>query len=261
MISIIIPTYQPQDYLWQCLDSFAAQTLDKRLWELVVILNGCNEPWKQQIEAYKAIHSDMSMQIIQTDQAGVSNARNLGLDNAKGEYIGFVDDDDYVSPEYLEKLANIATPQTIAASYTMAFDDKHNHIPYYVESTYHACARRGSVPYYVARKYFSGPWLKIIHRDIIGDRRFDTHFILGEDSLFMFLISDRMNQMSFTDQRAVYYRRMRPSSASRKLSWSQRAHNCKQLLHEYTHIYKNGEGYSFSFYITRILGLIHSVIQ
>ena len=260
MISIIIPTYQPQDYLWQCLDSFAAQTLDKRLWELVVVLNGCNEPWMQQLQNYKATHSDMSMQIIHTDKAGVSNARNIGLDHAQGEYIGFVDDDDYVSLCYLEQLNQLATPDTIAAAYSIAFDDTHTFIPYYIETAYHAYAPQGIISYSVARKYFSGPWVKLIHRGIIGDRRFDTHFVSGEDSLFMFLISNSMHQVAFTDEQAIYYRRVRPSSASRRLSWTQRVRNCMQLLHEYTRIYKNGEGYSLSFYITRILGLIHSII-
>ena len=260
MISIIIPTYRPQEYLWQCLDSFAAQTLDKSQWELIVVLNGCNEPWLQQLNTYQSAHSDMSIQIIQTDTAGVSNARNIGLDHAHGEYIGFVDDDDYVSPSYLEQLIQLATPDTIAAAYSIAFDETHAFIPYYIETAYHVYAPQGIVPYSVARRYFSGPCMKLIHRDIIGDRRFDTRFASGEDSLFMFLISNRMHQVAFTDQQAIYYRRMRPCSASHRLSCPQRARNCMQLLREYTHIYRNGEGYAFAFYITRILGLIHSII-
>lgn len=261
MISIIIPTYQPQAYLWQCLDSFAVQTLDKNQWELVIVLNGCDEPWLQQLKTYQSNHSDMSIQIIQTDEAGVSNARNMGLDHARGEYIGFVDDDDYVSPSYLEELISLATPDTIAAAYSIAFDDTHDFIPYYIEDAYRKYAPKGSLPYYGARTYFSGPCMKLIHRDIIGDRRFDQHFSLGEDSLFMFLISNRMQQVVFTSQQAVYFRRMRQSSASHTLTWPQRALNSIRLMRQYTYIYMHGKGYSFSFYTTRILGLIHSIIS
>ena len=128
MISIIIPTYRPQDYLWQCLDSFAAQTLDKRLWELVVVLNGESEPWLNQLKDYRDSHPDMHIQIFHTETTGVSNARNIGLDKAKGEYIGFVDDDDYVSPTYLEELASIATPDTVSAAFSIAFDETYDHI-------------------------------------------------------------------------------------------------------------------------------------
>ncbi len=260
MISIIIPTYKPQDYLWQCLDSFAAQTLNKRLWELIVVLNGCKEPWLEQLDTYAAEHKNMQLRIIHTDTAGVSNARNIGIDAAQGEYIGFVDDDDYVSPGYLEELAALADPQTIAASYTVAFDDARDYIPYYIEKAYHQHASKGTMPFYTARTYFSGPCMKLIHRDIIGDRRFDTTLTLGEDSLFMFLISNRMQQIRFTGKDAVYYRRIRQGSASHTLSWIRTIWNCIRLIWQYTRIYFRGKDYLFSFYSTRVLAALHTII-
>ena len=260
-ITIIIPTYQPQDYLWQCLDSFAAQTLDKRLWELIVVLNGKAEPWLTQLKAYQAAHADMQLHILHTDRAGVSNARNMGLDAAKGDYIGFVDDDDYVSPAYLEELSSIASPQTVAAAYTVAFDNTRAHVPYYIENAYHRYAPKGTVPFYQARTYFSGPCMKLIHRNIIGDRRFDTGFALGEDSLFMFLISNRMQQVQFTGTQAVYYRRIRPGSASQSKSRREVIRNCMRLMRHYTRIYLHGKGYNVSFYLTRMMGAVHTIIS
>jgi len=261
MISIIIPTYQPQDYLWQCMDSFAAQTLDKRLWELIVVLNGDAEPWLTQLHTYQNAHPDMQLHILHTDHAGVSHARNMGLDCAKGDYIGFVDDDDYVSPAYLEELATLATPQDIAAAYTIAFDDTHAHIPYYIEHAYRQYAPKGPIPFYQARTYFSGPCMKLIHRDTIGNRRFDTSFTLGEDSLFMFLISDRMQQVRFTGTQAVYYRRIRQGSASQSKSRWQVMHNCMRIMRQYTRIYLHGKQYNSSFYITRMMGALHTLIS
>ena len=260
MISIIIPTYRPQDYLWQCLDSFAAQTLDKRLWELVVVLNGESEPWLNQLKDYRDSHPDMHIQIFHTETTGVSNARNIGLDKAKGEYIGFVDDDDYVSPTYLEELASIATPDTVSAAFSIAFDETHDHIPYYIEAAYHRYAPKGTMPYYIARTYFSGPCMKLFHHDIIGKRRFDTNFVFGEDSLFMFAISNRLQKIAFTSQKAVYYRRMRKSSASHTNTHLQRVLNCLRISCQYTHIYIHGRGYNLSFYLTRILGALHTII-
>lgn len=261
MISIIIPTYKPQDYLWQCLDSFEAQTLDKRLWELIVVLNGCKEPWLEQLNTYAAEHKNMQLRIIHTDTAGVSNARNIGIDAAQGEYIGFVDDDDYVSPGYLEELAALADPQTIAASYTVAFDDTRDYIPYYIEKAYHQYAPKGTMPFYAARTYFSGPCMKLIHRDIIGDRRFDPTFRSGEDSLFLFLISNRMHQVRFTGKDAVYYRRIRQGSASQTKSRLQTIRNCIRIMHQYSSIYFRGKGYHLSFYLTRMMGAIHTIIN
>lgn len=260
-ITIIIPTYRPQAYLWQCLDSFAAQTLDKRLWEVIVVLNGEAGEWLQQLYDYQKAHSGMNLQVLYTETAGVSNARNIGIDAAKGEYIGFVDDDDYVSPSYLEELATLSTPQTVAAAYTVAFDDTHAHIPYYIENAYHQYAPKEMMPFYTARTYFSGPCMKLIHRDTIGDRRFDTSFTLGEDSLFMFLISNRMQQVRFTGQQAVYYRRIRQGSASQTTSRMYVIQNCLRIMRQYTRIYLHCKGYDFSFYLTRMMGAVHTIIS
>lgn len=260
-ITVIIPTYRPQDYLWQCLDSFAAQTLDKRLWEVIVVLNGEAGEWLKQLNAYQQTHQQMNLHILYTPTAGVSHARNIGLDHAQGEYIGFVDDDDYVSPTYLAELMPLATSDTIAASYTIAFDDTQDHIPYYIESAYHRYAPLSPMPYHAARTYFSGPCMKLIHRDIIGDRRFDPRFASGEDSLFMFAISNKMHRIAFTGRQAVYYRRIRPASASHAPSWSRRTANSLRLIRAYTHIYIKGKGYACSFFLTRILGAIHTIIS
>lgn len=85
-ISVIVPTYKPQTYLWECLDSIYNQTFSKSEYELVLVLNGCNEPYNAQIKDWLAKHSDLQVQYIQTDEAGVSNARNMALDVARGVY-------------------------------------------------------------------------------------------------------------------------------------------------------------------------------
>lgn len=259
-ISVIIPTYKPQNYLWQCLDSLDAQTMDKSLWEVIIVLNGCSEPWKTEIKKYIGLHHWFNARLLQTDEAGVSNARNIGLDNAKGEYITFIDDDDYVSPSYLDELAVIATPDTIAASNTIAFSDQNAHIPYAIEKEYLHYATKDNVPFYSAKKYFRGPCMKLIHRSIIAGRRYNPQFAVSEDSLYMFAISDKMRYVAFTNPQAVYYRRIRPDSASRQLSWLQRIRNGMHLVLQYSKIYRSGKGYKFSFYFTRLLGTLHGMM-
>ncbi len=258
-ISVIIPTYKPQDYLWKCLDSLEAQTLDKRLWEVVLVLNGCNEPWLTEIQNYAKEHLTMRLSIIQTDTAGVSNARNIGLDNAAGEYIAFIDDDDYVSPSYLEALLQIADIDTIAASNTIGFSDEQAHIPYYLEKEYNNKAKAGKQPFYKAKKYFGGPCMKLIHRDMIDEQRFDTRFRNGEDSLFMFAISPKIRYIRFTDTNAIYYRRFRIGSASKTYTRKQALQNGWKLICQYTQLFHK-EKYNRYFYRTRILGVLHSIL-
>ena len=103
-ISVIVPSYKPQSYTWECLDSLCNQTIDKSQYEVIVVLNGCNEPYNAVLKQYLDKHPEINWNYIQTDTPGVSNARNIGIDIAKGEYITFLDDDDFVSPSYLECL-------------------------------------------------------------------------------------------------------------------------------------------------------------
>lgn len=264
-ISLIIPTYKPKDYLWQCLDSVRNQTFSKKDFELILVLNGCNEPYYTQIKAYiEANLNDLEVNFIQTDQGGVSNARNIALDSMKGEYVTFIDDDDYISPSYLTQLYMQATPQIVSLCYPLAFQDGNSvNYPYRITKQYEKFAHRGIIPFYKACKFFDGPVYKLIHRDIIGDRRFNQAFKNGEDSLFMFLISDRMKEVRFTDKSAIYYRRFRVGSATtanrdRKTI----VMNLLRMMKEYSRIYWMGmKRYNLSFYITRMLGALRSMIE
>lgn len=261
-ISVIIPTYKPQNYLWQCLDSLNAQTMDKCLWEVIIVLNGCSEPWEGEIKQYINSHHLMNARILQIDEAGVSNARNLGIDNAKGEYIAFIDDDDYVSASYLEQLLTHASADTIAASNTIAFNDHSCHIPYSIEKEYIRCAKHKKITFEKAKKYFSGPCMKLIHRDMIGEQRFDTRFRNGEDSLFMFAISTKIRYISFTDTNAIYYRRFRSGSASMGQQRGKAFKNRLHLMQAYHRLYwGHPTQYLFRFYITRLIASLHAIIK
>lgn len=254
-ISVIIPTYKPQGYLWQCLDSLCNQTFPKENFELILVLNGCKEPYEEQIKAYIEQHSDINWNYIQTDERGVSNARNMALDVAQGEYVTFIDDDDYVSEAYLEELYDKVTPSIVSLAYAYAFDDGSPEYQkkYSVTSAYDYCTGHNiHTLSSIARKYFSGPCMKLIPMSFIQNRRFDTHFKNGEDSLFMFLISDKIHNVSFTSKNAIYYRRFRTMSASTKprSKW-QRVVNSFRCAREYTKIYLSG-GYNNYFYYSRI---------
>ena len=260
-ISVIVPTYKPQSYLWECLNSIYNQTFSKSDYELVLVLNGCNEPFHSQIKDWLGKHSDLQVQFSQTDEGGVSNARNIALDNAKGEYITFIDDDDLISPAYLEELYDKVAPDTVSLCYPYAFNDGYieKQLPYVITKAYDYCVKHNSQNIiYMARKYLSGPYMKLIPMSFIHDRRFDVRFRNGEDSLFMFLISDKMKQVTFTSKKAVYYRRYRQGSALFSMTLKQCVVNSFQLIKSYSQIWsKRPFEYSFVLYITRVLGAFH----
>lgn len=255
-VSVIVPTYRPQDYLWECLDSLYRQTLSKESFEVVVVLNGTISPYDEQINQYIRRHPDLNVVFLKTEVGGVSHARNLALDKAKGTYIAFVDDDDYVSETYLEEMLSVADNDTVALSYPYSFmdGDAGRQCPYRQTEAYEYCVSHGcrtlKSP---ARKLFAGPCMKLIPAWMIGKRRFDVRFKVGEDSIFMFLISDCVDRVSFTSKRAVYYRRVRKNSTLASRTLKDILKNNLRCMGAYTRIFLSNRRYSWYMYSTRML--------
>lgn len=266
IVSVIIPTYKPQDYLWKCLQSLNKQTFPHSDFELILILNGDKEPYYSAIQGFINEVFDETCHVVclYSEWGNVSNARNIGLEHAKGEYITFIDDDDFVSQTYLQELFNVSDLNTIGLSYPYAFNDGEvcQLKNYYITKEYDCCASRGLQDYLIPKKFFSGPCMKLIHRSIIDDRRFDTRFQNGEDSLFMFLISDRMKYVNFTSKDAIYYRRFRKYSATMSnKTFSDVLKNRLKLMLEYSKIYfSNRNNYRVCRYLVALLGSFHALL-
>jgi glycosyltransferase involved in cell wall biosynthesis len=263
-ISVIVPTYKPEEYLYCCLDSLMSQSLDKSLYEILLILNGCGDPYPSLIKTYLNKEDGGGLvRFFHSPVAGVSNARNMGLDVAKGEYITFVDDDDFVSPTYLEELLGKASQDTVAISNELRYNEKEDtNIEESWSLEYNRKAPYGKQHYSGMRKFFSGPWMKLIHRDTIASYRFDTRFTNGEDSLFMFAISANMKYVDFTSADAIYYRRVRAGSAmSKERKAKAMIRNRFRMIGEFMRIYrKNPKAYNLRFLMTRIMGCLHSIM-
>ena len=264
-ISVIVPTYKPQAYLLECLDSIYNQTLPKLDYELVLVLNGCNEPYNTQIKKWISNHNDLQIQFFQTDLGGVSNARNIAINNANGEYITFIDDDDYISSTCLERLFEYADKDTITAAYPYAFRDGNpqKQLPYSYTKFYDIYENAGKLNAKYIRQYFSGPCMKLFHKSIINSKRFNPNFRIGEDSLFMFLISDKFKYFQVVSKDAVYYRRYRENSAvTTKRSSKEILSNSAKLLYEYSCIYfKSPFSYSIIQYMRCVAGTLHSILD
>ena len=95
--SIIVPVYNAEEYLHRCIDSILAQTFVD--FELLLIDDGSKDSSAAICNEYAA--KDSRVRVFHKENGGVSSARNVGLDNAKGEWIAFVDCDDYVLPTFL----------------------------------------------------------------------------------------------------------------------------------------------------------------
>ena len=253
-ISVIIPTYRPEGFLWECLAALDAQTLDHSLFEVILVLNGPREPFMSQIQAFLGAHPGLVCRVLYSPQNGVSLARNRGLDEAQGRYICFIDDDDLVTENYLASLFAIATPDTIALPYICAFDDGSTVMrPIYISEDFIEGGR--DIPYVAVRRYFYISCCKLIPCGIIGSRRFDVALRNGEDSQFMLQISDRIRKVCFTDRTVRYMYRQRSGSAfyGNRSVWYHFSNMIVRLA-KATGVYLSCPcRYSFRFYITYML--------
>lgn len=265
LVSVIIPTYKPTAYIYECFDSLLNQTLEKQFFEILIILNGCNEPFHGNIKRYfEKKESKPQVCIIQTDVAGVSNARNLGISKSKGDFIAFVDDDDWVSPNYLYNLLSHSEEADIAISNVLQFDDVAKcRLPYYQTDAYNRCLVLKKMTFYNARSFLSSSCAKLISRKVIAEDRFAQKYVLGEDSLFMFQISKRIKKMSLATSDTIYYVRKRRESASHKpYPYLFRVRLAFSLSYSYLKIYLSAPfRYSFLLLATRIAATMLKLFQ
>lgn len=108
-VSVIIPVYNGQKYITRCLDAVAGQSFDD--YEILIIDDGSTDGTFQKLKQYWEENREKKnpkLKIFARKNAGAAAARNFGLENARGEYLAFIDVDDFVEPDYLEKLYETA---------------------------------------------------------------------------------------------------------------------------------------------------------
>ena len=263
-ISVIIPTYRPGAYIFECLDSLRHQTLPKNQFEVIVVLNGERNPYEEQLFDYSQKNSDVASQVFYSEEKGVSNARNLGIDQSKGQYIVFVDDDDWVSPNYLENLVAQADENCVVLSNLVAVgDDKTTPENHFISNAYVRNAGQENLTLFKTRSFFSSPVGKIIPRNVIGSNRFFSDFSLGEDSLFMFTISRRVKTIRLASADTIYYVWNRENSASRShYSYFFRVKLAMRTTLRYITLFlKDPFNYDFPFFLSRVVATLRKLFQ
>ena len=102
-VSVIVPIYKVEGYMDKCIDSILAQTLQDL--EIILVDDGSPDKCGARCDEYQTI--DSRIRVIHKPNGGLSDARNAGLEIATGEYIGFVDSDDYIHENMFELLVDL----------------------------------------------------------------------------------------------------------------------------------------------------------
>lgn len=212
-LSIIVPVYNVEPYLRKCVDSILAQTVTD--FELILVDDGSSDGSPAICDAYA--RSDSRVLVVHQINGGISTARNTGLDLAKGEYIGFVDSDDYVAENMYEVLLRKAE-ETNADISALGYNevDINGHIVMQRPMLDHDLVyhREAFIEnFFPDLKWKISPcvWNKIFKKRLFEQYRFPVDKIY-EDSFAQLPLFDLCETISVTNQYLYFYLVNRPDS-------------------------------------------------
>jgi glycosyltransferase involved in cell wall biosynthesis len=192
-ISIIVPVYKVKEYLHNCIDSILKQTFTD--FELILIDDGSPDNCGEICDEYA--RKDNRIRVIHKENGGQASARNRGLDVARGEYIGFVDSDDWIEPDMYELLYNLCSKNNcdIAnCSSIIHYQGQEKKIingghPLIIHDRNHAMRAM-----LMGELYDEVVWTKLIRKELFNELRF-TEGIMYEDTDFTYKLIHKSNKV------------------------------------------------------------------
>lgn len=194
-VSVIVPVYNVEKYLRKCLDSLVKQTIKD--YEVILVNDGSKDSSQDIIDEYVSKYSQLKT--YKKENGGMSSARNLGLKYANGEYIAFVDSDDFVEETFLEKMyekAKSTNSDVVICDY-YALNES--------EKRYVKCHMNYSSDEKI--EYLLSPpmvWSKLIKKSVMDKVRF-TEGIFYEDLDICMRLNSFVNKISFVDEPLYNY--------------------------------------------------------
>ena len=182
-VSVIVPVYKVEKYIGKCIESILSQTFKD--FELILVDDGSPDSSGAICDQYA--QKDSRIQVIHKTNGGVSSARNLGLDKARGQWITFVDADDYVDSSFCiiddeEKNDIIIKPHFI-----VGVDDSIKE-----QKQFDFASSITNIDEFLSKNLdaviFRTPWGKFFKSNILKNIRFPLGQRIGEDTAFMFTV-------------------------------------------------------------------------
>lgn len=201
LISVIVPVYNAQTYLKRCVDSILCQTYEQL--ELILVDDGSTDDSSVICDNYAMIDR---VKVFHTENAGVSSARNFGIGHATGEYLTFVDADDFISSQMLELLYNnlceYGADVSIGNLYHTFTDQM---IVEQREETISVWNNKQAIQKFLQAKDTSFfPVAKLFRKSLLTDYRFDSRYKLAEDALMLTQLYTAKTIKTVYSDRTVY---------------------------------------------------------
>lgn len=214
LISIVIPIYNAEKYLEECLNSIKNQTY-KNI-EVIMVNDGSKDDSEMICKRFS--EDDARFRYFTKVNGGVSSARNLGLDNVKGDYITFIDADDWIAEKHLELLINSIkkTNSDIGVSSYKEFNNKDTYyIRVYTKQeknllNFEKMNRDEFLTLFPklmsTNVCFNNAVSKLFRKDLVKNLRFDTSIKYGEDLDFYFRLYLNVDSISYVNELTYVYR-------------------------------------------------------
>lgn len=210
MVSVIIPVYNAELYLHRCVDSVLSQTYQD--FEVLLINDGSKDKSGRICDQYAEV--DRRVRVIHQENSGVSATRNVGIGEAKGDYISFVDSDDYIASDMLEQMISVAEKNNsdiVMCEYSVDKTGVITPVKLNYQSIY---ATKKEVKNGLLYRYYTDDhaglyslWNKIIKREVITRNEivFDTTLKRGEDAWFIFQCLKNCSRVDFVSIPFYFY--------------------------------------------------------
>lgn len=235
-ISVIVPIYNVEAYLERCLNAICGQSY-KNL-EIILVDDGSSDNCMQICAKFK--DKDERIKVIRQSNKGVSAARNKGLDAAKGDYIAFVDSDDYIHPEMYKRLYLLLKKYDadMSACFIRGCWDSNYTEPPRDDIEIRDYDKIGAIKSVFDSKYeINGTGVvvtnKLYKKKLFNNLRFSTQFKRGEDEQIICYLMKRVDKFVITDERLYYYFNRSDSAIHRKAPEVQNIKDQLDLLNMY----------------------------
>ncbi len=258
LVSIIIPVYNVEKYLTKCLDSVINQTYSNL--EIILVDDGSTDRSGVICDEYAGL--DQRIKVIHNKNSGVSSARNAGIRICKGDFVAFIDSDDYVDKKYIFSLLE----PLMKDNYDFVFC---GYLDLYVKSkkkSYHRLSDKElSVltgiffkDYHIFNQLMWYPWLKLYKRDIILNNKlwFPEDLTDAEDHFFNFSYFEKVKNYKYINQALYIYCHRSGISLSRQKTVLSYYSNLKKLKREKEFYKKNNIACYDNLLITSAMFLI-----
>ena len=259
LISVIVPFYNVEKYILQCASSLTKQTY--RNLELIFVDDGSQDESMKKMQSIK----DKRIKIVHQDNSGVSSARNVGLDLATGEYVVFVDADDYVANDYIEYLYNLITTNNADFAYSVnIFKSKTD--KQIGKDKIRTVDGDESTGVLLSPDTVVGSWNKIYRRAVIEESklRFETDLYYGEGLNYIIRMSLASKIVTIGARKVLFYRKNNDLSATTKYN-NKKYHNGLKSLASIAQLINHKNGFVESMYQLHLsmfyLGAITQLIE